>query len=396
MDKLTEKYLRRIISESYISDVEEMAYKQKGVRDDKGKLVKYKPFFKEDNDTDIPDYWIANPTLQEGAEILVVPLDCQELEEFKNANQEFLEKIKELHNLEPQLAACKRGKYHRPIEKYVEGGYKPTGASYSESEKIKRKFFDVIARNLEDESFAQELNKRSIPSVIARDRSNVNQYGKFTNQKIEYATHNNNAYQSAKDFLLAAVARVQGKETPEMKTFYMARQYNTNYNNWRADKKMLKQYAGKTDKYMLDAYGLEQDNLDVTIRMDFDITGEPLGDNSYTWNVRMVSKLGKKLEDESGLKGGFLDDKLIQSSSTAQLRPGTEFNDNYTVMDNKEVVDALIQAIDDLKSQVIALDPKETLKSATVKRYQIGNPPNQVNESVKKKLINRIVQKVVK
>ena len=396
MDKLTKKYLRRIISESYISDVEEMAYKQKGVRDDKGKLLKYKPFFKEDNDTDIPDYWIANPNLQEGAEILVVPLDCQELEEFKNANQEFLEKIKELHNLEPQLAACKRGKYHRPIEKYVEGGYKPTGASYSESEKIKRKFFDVIARNLEDESFAQELNKRSIPSVIARDRSNVNQYGKFTNQKIEYATHNNNAYQSAKDFLLAAVARVQGKETPEMKTFYMARQYNTNYNNWRADKKMLKQYAGKTDKYMLDAYGLEQDNLDVTIRMDFEITGEPLGDNSYTWNVRMVSKLGKKLEDESGLKGGFLDDKLIQSSSTAQLRPGTEFNDNYTVMDNKEVVDALIQAIDDLKSQVIALDPKETLKAATVKRYQIGNPPNQVNESVKKKLINRIVQKVVK
>ena len=396
MDKLTKKYLRRIISESYISDVEEMAYKQKGVRDDKGKLVKYKPFFKEDNDTDIPDYWIANPNLQEGAEILVVPLDCQELEEFKNANQEFLEKIKELHNLEPQLAACKRGKYHRPIEKYVEGGYKPTGASYSESEKIKRKFFDVIARNLEDESFAQELNKRSIPSVIARDRSNVNQYGKFTNQKIEYATHNNNAYQSAKDFLLAAVARVQGKETPEMKTFYMARQYNTNYNNWRADKKMLKQYAGKTDKYMLDAYGLEQDNLDVTIRMDFEITGEPLGDNSYTWNVRMVSKLCKKLEDESGLKGGFLDDKLIQSSSTAQLRPGTEFNDNYTVMDNKEVVDALIQAIDDLKSQVIALDPKETLKAATVKRYQIGNPPNQVNESVKKKLINRIVQKVVK
>ena len=182
-----------------------------------------------------------------------------------------------------------------------------------------------------------------------------------------------------------------------MKTFYMARQYNTNYDNWRADKKMLKQYAGKTDKYMLDAYGLEQDNLDVTIRMDFEISGEPLGDNSYTWNVRMVTKLGKKLEDESGLKGGFLDDKLIQSSSTAQLRPGTEFNENYTVMDNKEVVDALIQAIDDLKSQVLTLDPKETLKAATVKRYQIKDrDPNELNESIKKKLITRIVHKVVK
>jgi hypothetical protein len=147
---------------------------------------------------------------------------------------------------------------------------------------------------------------------------------------------------------------------------------------------------------MLDAYGLEQDNLDVTIRMDFQITGEPIGDNSYTWNVRMVSKLGKKLEDESGLKGGFLDDKLIQSSSTAQLRPGTEFNENYTVMDNKEVVDALVQAIEDLKTQVIALNPKDTLKAATVKRYQIGNRGDELNESIKKKLVQRVVQKVIK
>jgi len=181
-----------------------------------------------------------------------------------------------------------------------------------------------------------------------------------------------------------------------MKTFYMARQYNTNYNNWRADKKMLKQYAGKTEKYMLDAYGLEQDNLDVTIRMDFEISGEPIGENSYTWNVRMVTKLGKKLEDESGLKGGFLDDKMIQSSSTAQLRPGTQFSESYTVMDNKEVVDALVKAIDDLKSQVISLDPKETLKAATVKRYQIGNKePNELNESIKRKLVGRIVRKVI-
>ena len=105
MDKLTEKYLKNLISESSMNDVDEMAFKSKGVRDDKGKLVKYKPFFKEDNTTDIPDYWIANPKLEEGGEILVVPLDCQELEEFKNANKEWLEGIKETHNLEPQLAA---------------------------------------------------------------------------------------------------------------------------------------------------------------------------------------------------------------------------------------------------------------------------------------------------
>jgi hypothetical protein len=392
MDKLTEKYLKKVISETYNGDVEEMAYKSKDVRDDKGKIVKYKPFFKEDNETDIPDYWIANPRKIEGEDMLVVPLDCEELEAFKNANKEWLEKIQETHNLEPQLAACKRGKYHRPVEKWVEGGYKPTGEKYSESERIKRELFKVIANNLEDETFSESLNKRSIPSIISRDRKNVNQYGKFTNQKIEYSTHNYNAYLSAKDFLTSAIARIKGQDTPEMKTFHMARQFNTKYNNWRADKKMDKKYEGKTEKYMLDAFGLEEKNLDVTIRMDFEIFGELIGDNSYSWNVRMTTKIGKKLEEETGLKGGFLDDKTIQSTTTAQIEPGTEFTDSYTVMDNENIVNALNEAIDNLKSQVESIDPKETLKVATVKRYQV----NPVNESLKEKLIERIVQKVVK
>ncbi len=65
-------------------------------------------------------------------------------------------------------------------------------------------------------------------------------------------------------------------------------------------------------------------------------------------------------------------------------------------MDNKEVVDALVQAIEDLKTQVIALNPKDTLKAATVKRYQIGNRGDELNESIKKKLVQRVVQKVIK
>ncbi len=394
MNKSTEKYLKKLIFETSISDVDEMAYKPKGVRDEKGKLVKYKPFFKEDNDTDIPDYWIANPKLEEGAEVLVVPLDCQELEEFKNKNKEWLETIQTTHNLEPQLAACTRGKYFRPIEKWVEGGYKPTGEKYSQSERIKRKLFDVISKEVENETFSEVLNKRSIPTVVARERKNVNQYGKFSNQKIEYSTHNYNAYGSVKDFLTAAIARVKGQDTPDMKTFHMARQYNTRYNNWRADKKMLKQYEGKTEKYMLDAFGLEEQNLDVTIRMDFEIFGELIGDNSYTWNVRITTKIGKKLEEETGLKGGFLDDKTIQNSTTVQLAPGTQFNETYTVMDNPEIVNALIEVINSLKSQVESIDPKETLKVATVKRYQINPNQGQINETIKQKLIDRVVKKI--
>jgi hypothetical protein len=394
MDNKTKLYLKNMILESISSnDVDEMAYKQKNVRDDRGKLVKYKPFFKEDNDSEIPDYWIANPKLEEGAEVLVVPLDCQELEEFKNANQQWLDSIGALHNLEPQLASCKRGKYHRPVEKWVEGGYKPTGAKYSESERIKRIFNDIISSELEDEQFAEILNKRSIPSIIARDRSNVSQYGKFTNQQVVYETHNNNAYNSVKDFLMAAIARVKGNDTSEMKTFYMARQYNTQYNNWRADKKNLKKYEGKTPKYGLDAYGLEQDNLDVTIRMDLDIKGEMIGNGSFAWMVNMTTKLGKKIETDSGFKDGFLDDKTISVNKTAQFEPNKEFNDSYTIMDNENIREALIEAINELKSKIESVDPKETIKLANVKRYQI-NPNNQMNEDKIQRLISKVVKEV--
>jgi hypothetical protein len=128
--------------------------------------------------------------------------------------------------------------------------------------------------------------------------------------------------------------------------------------------------------------------------MDLEIFGELLGENSYTWNVRMTTKIGKKLEEETGLKGGFLDDKTIQASTTAQLAPGTQFTESYTVMDNPEIVNALIEAMDNLKSQVESIDPKETLKVATVKRYQINPNQNQVNESLKERLVDRIVKKL--
>lgn len=429
MDKSTEKYLKKLISETSIGDVGEMARRPTNLRGDKSH-TRRKTLWKDTNPTPAggqgtPDGWIINPKItgdkglpfdefeqlppeeqQEilNASVLIVPIDCEEVDDFlnKDDNRQWVESMEEKYNMKADFQICRRKgepylpKDHWPIEKIVSGGYKPTGERYSESERIKRRLFDVISNEIENESFSEALNKRSIPTVVSRDRKNVNQYGKFTNQKIEYSTHNYNAYGSVKDFLAAAIARVKGQETPEMKTFYMARQYNTRYNNWRADKKMEKKYEGKTEKYMLDAFGLEEQNLDVTIRMDFEIFGEPLGENGYTWNLRMTTKIGKKLEEETGLKGGFLDDKTIQSTTTAQLAPGTQFSDTYTVMDNPEIVKALTQAMEDLKSKVESIDPKETLKVATVKRYQINPNQGQLNESIKKKLIDRIVQKVTK
>jgi hypothetical protein len=393
MDKNIKKYLKTLIRESHGIDVDEMALRQKGMRDE-GKPKKFQPVWREDNPTPpgehgVPDAWILNPTLESGKEKLIVPLDCDELNEFIEKNKEWLDSLGALHKIEPELVACKRTK-DQPRSYKTGTPYYASGEKMSAQEKIKRKLFSVIDSEFTNEEFSEVLNKRSIPTIIARDRKHINLYTRFDNEKIVYETHNYNAYETVQDFLKAAIARVKGGDTPEMKTYHLARQYNNNYSNWAADKKNQKQYAGKTDVYKLDAYGLEEKNLDVSIRMDFKISGEKIGE-SFTWNVRMTNKIGKKLSDESGLRGGFLDDKLFQATTTAQLDPTKQFTDEYTVMDDINVVNALLQAIADLKSQIEAIDPKETLKVATVKQYQIKRP---VNEALTEKLIKRIVNKL--
>ena len=77
---------------------------------------------------------------------------------------------------------------------------------------------------------------------------------------------------------------------------------------------------------------------------------------------------------------------------TAELEPGTKFDDKMTVMDSLPIKTALIEAMDELKDMImIQFKPVEMLKKANVKQYDITNKPN-VNESVKiaKQVIKRI------
>jgi hypothetical protein len=426
MDKLTKKYLTKLISETYSGDVEEMARRKEDKRGDK-KFFRFNPKWKDTNPTPfggegVPDAWYINPRVDgknaltfdeyekfsdeekqkfkdEG--IFVVPIDCEDAEEFLNRgdNRQWVESLEEKYEKTATLSVCMKRdtsslpKTHRNMETLFGKGHWVKGeGSWSEQERIKRLLNSFVKKNFENESFSDILNKRSIPSIKANDRSHIDIYGEFSNQKIEYRTHSYNKYETPQEFLKTVIARIKGEDTPEMGSSYLARQYNKNYRQWVASKMMDKRYEGKTPVYDLNTYGLEEKNIDVTMRMDLEIFGEMIGDNSYSWNIKMTTKIGKKLTQETGLKGGFLDDKTLQSTTTAQIEPDTEFNASYTVMDNKSIVNALGEAIENLKSQIISIDPKETLKHASLTRKQI----NPLNESTMEKLIERIVQKILK
>lgn len=393
MDKLVEKYLKRIVIESMLNDIDELAYVAQGKQSKNLKTGEKRPrqyipmnddgtpFPEEDRKKSIPDYVIANPKEVEGGEFIIVPLGCNEINAFKEQNKEWLKSIGVKHgNLEVQLFECSRTKYpHKTLEKFFPK--QTSGESMSEQEKIKRAFFKIVYSELDNPEFQKELSKRSIPALNMKDNSsygkdqtkktNISQYNKYSNEKIEFNLHSYNGYNTLKDFLNAVIARIQGKETNIPDTLFMSRQYNKNYSNYSAARKMEKTFMGKTPVQKKDARDYFEDNLDATIRLDLKIMGELMG-NSYLWNVELKTVVGKKLETERGLRGGYLDDKLIQSSETVQLKSDVEFNQQITVMNNKDIRNGLIGVLNDLKSQIQNINPKEMLKYATIRRNEIA------------------------
>jgi hypothetical protein len=293
--------------------------------------------------------------------------------------------------MEPELVPAKRVK-DQPRSAKAGTTYQHSGNIKPATTKIKTELNRTVEEYLGNPEVSARLERLSIPEVKSRDRKHLNRYGRVDNDQINYQTHTFNSYLSATQFLKFVTARIGGKKLEdEYKSYHLARQFNQQYMNWEETKKNSKQYMGKTDSYMLDKYGFDEANLDVTVRMDLSIKGQLL-DNQYLWTVRFKTKFGRKLKEDRWVNNGLELDRDETIRKTAELEPGTDFNDKMTVMDSLPIKTALIEAMDELKGMIMTqFKPVEMLKKANVKQYDITNKPN-VNEGVEiaKQVIKRI------
>jgi hypothetical protein len=386
------------------SDVDEMAYNPKGTQDTSDKVVAFRPIFKDGNTSEIPDGFQLNKInttedpntgkkkkeLVAGEERIWVPLDGVELEAFKEANQEWLDSLTDKFGKEPELVSGKKLKYP-PRNAQVGTSYQHSGVNKPATTKIKIELNRLVEEYLGNPEVSARLERLSIPEVKSRDRKHLNRYGRVDNDQINYQTHTFNSYLSSTQFLKFVTARISGKKLEdEFKSYHLARQFNQNYMNWEETKKNSKRYVGKTASYMLDAYGFDEENLDVTVRMDLSIKGTML-DNQYRWTVKFQTKFGRKLKEDRWVNGLTLD-KELTIRKTAELEPGTQFDDKMTVMDSLPIKTSLIEALDELRDTIMTkYKPIETLKLANVKQYDITKKPT-VNEGVEiaKEVIKRI------
>jgi hypothetical protein len=284
--------------------------------------------------------------------------------------------------------------------------YVSSGNKYSEQENIKRRGFNTILNDEfgltspKGDEFNKELSKRSIPAIIINDKKHVDRFVKLSNNKIEFRTHSYNTYQTAQDFLKTVASRIGGKETADIDTSYLARQYNKLNRKWDEDTLNKQDYEGKTDVFNLNKRGKTESNLDVSMRMDIEIIGEKIGDDSFAWSIKMKNKFGRKRPDEyrisnGNLKpitlkdGGYLDEGIISATKTVQLDPNKTFDESNTIMSDVAVSEGLREVIYDFKQEIESINPKSALKYATVKRSDIEkvNENRQINKIIKRTIL---------
>lgn len=398
--EISKEKLMSIISESSI-EMDEMGRIwdkadaiSRPIKDDQGNLIGHD--------------MLIDPNNVESGRVNVI-FTC-DINDFIRNHPDLVTKLKEQYgNIKWTTDTCPKYNPHRntkrvyqalPDDQANDGDiarrpYQASGETYDTKEEIKRLFNPILRETLGQDSdqgraFNEVLAKRSIPSLNIGDPKFEDKHQDvWTNDLIKYRLLGFNLYESAQDFLKAVVARIAGKETEQQSTTYLARQFNTRYSNWEETKKNVKKYEGKTPVFNLDARGYSELNLDVSMKMLFEITGERDGDN-FTWTVSMVNKFGRKRPDEYRIKngklepitlkdGGYLDEGKLSKSVTVQLDPEKDYNET-TIMGDIAVAQGLREAIEDFKSIIENISPKSALKYANVRRSDI----ERVNESVVK------------
>lgn len=392
MLEISKKNLLSLIVESHIEDVEEMADWKKM----RGEVKKFEKIL--DNEKNLVGWNIK------GTPILFT---CgNEIGEFMNTHQELIEQLKEkfgdsLKWEQGNLPACqprrKMSVKNFPAEpggkmrsKKIVTSYTGPEENMKARERILRKLNGLIVEKLENPEVTKHLELCSIPTIKGRERSNIDRYSDIGNDKINYTTHTFNSYESAQDFLKAVMGRIRGQVPENMETYYLARQFNKVYKNWEETKKNKKEYKGLTDIYQLKKYGLEEKNLDVTVAMFFSINGE-LTDNSYNWVIKLNTEHGKKLKEDKQI-ARLTPDKELAVVKTAQLEPGTSFNDNFTVLDNLPIVQSLIEGLDEIVGKIMEMNPKEALSMANIRRKDV----QKVDEEDVNKMIKTVIKEMKK
>lgn len=260
MDKSIKKYLTKIIKESYISDIDEMAStyvdyeklkREKSIDPVSGKeKLTASIALPRDNANPnftgggsdrvklfIADFYILNPELEtetiigpdgkkfkyttnEGEQIIVIPSTCKDESVFKDENSEWVSELEEKYGLKIFHYYCEEipadsPRNNRsitqigtnitdPIVRGLGTSVKPPRKKLTLETKNKANLFKIFSSQIEDSGLNETLFLKSIPEIRwgSYNREYLdNHLDSWTNEKINFKSLNMNGYPDAFLFL---------------------------------------------------------------------------------------------------------------------------------------------------------------------------------------------------
>jgi hypothetical protein len=396
------------------SEMDEMAHEIKGTRGVNYEEKKWSPIYsKKDPKKLIGHRYYGTPFFFVG--------ETGEIHEFVAEHREFIDELKESIGVERIRFVQDKLTKDKPRKKSLIGKalpdsglddmeldttQKPTGNKQSVAERMRRKFYSIVVDEFQNnETVVTNFRKNTLASLKIRRRENLDRHnGKATPTELYYATHGLKTHKDHHEFLEKAIKNAKGVGMADEEIEHIARQYNKKYSNWDDDKKLDvvddPNFEPKTPVYKLNTTGLEKDNLNVQVMTHLIIRGRFIGD-VFRWELALKDYISKKsIEDGNAQKKDTyrLDNTIVQPVEGLNRE---DFNDDYTIMDNIDIVNALHEALNRLAEVVSQLNPKESLRIAMAKEFEITkapklaperNAPEGLNEAV----VNRIMQKLMK
>jgi len=142
------------------------------------------------------------------------------------------------------------------------------------------------------------------------------------------------------------------------------------------------------------------------LEMTFQVKGEKIGDNSFAWSIILVNKFARRKPGQSRVDGrlepveynpgSLVDGKQVGVVKNIQLDPGTEFTPENTIMDNPQLVQGLIAAINEFKQKMTSISPESVLRKATPERADMEGGRRRINENIFDNLVKDVIKQMKK
>ena len=248
----------------------------------------------------------------------------------------------------------------------------------------------------------ENLINAGLPPIAVPERlfksqkENIDNYSTIENDNISWETQGTYFYDTVEKYVENAKEKYRGRpETNPPRLTHLVRRYNPG-RNWSPTRKTEKRNLGLTPILGLEKGGYSQHDYDVELSSAFSVKGTltQVGEenvSAFKWTLEYKTFYGKKLREESGIRGGLVEDKFFTTqATTGPLRSLT--NGGKSIDSNQQIKAAFEEAIADMKTQIEALDAKNELRG----RFTgVGRTDafREVNESIK---IDALVGNIIK